>query len=260
MITIGSLSRSYIRHIPPGYSGKTPVPLMFDIHGLSDSPTGEKNKTGWGAVADAKGFIIVWPQGYMSSWNVGRCCNPAQAQNVDEVAFFKAMVAKLAEETCIDLKRVYATGCSNGGGMSYKLACDAADTFAAVAPVDFDCITGPMSSPSCAMCSPSRPITEVQFRGTSDTAVPYDGGTTPVVTGLVFPGAQTNFTTWGQINMCTGAPTPLPNNSACQQYPTCAGGVETTLCTMQNGTHCGSYQSFDIANVAWEQLQKYALP
>src|SRR5207344_1986813 len=103
------------------------------------------------------------------------------------------IIKQLQADACIDSKRVYASGCSNGGGMSYKLACDAADIIAAVAPVDFDCITGPMDSPSCGMCNPVRPITEIQFRGTSDTAVPYNGGKTPVVSGLIFPGAPTNF-------------------------------------------------------------------
>src|SRR5262249_27734353 len=107
---------------------------------------------------------------------------------------------------------------------------------------------------------PARPISEIQFRGTSDFAVPYDGGDTPVVAGLMFPGAQQNFTAWGQLNMCTGTPTALADNSACQRCPTCAGGVETVLCTVQNGTHCGNYASFGIVDLAWQQMSKFSLP
>ena len=62
----------------------------------------------------------------------------------------RAIINQLQTDACIDSKRVYASGCSNGGGMSYKLACDAADVIAAVAPVDCDCVTGSTSNPSCA--------------------------------------------------------------------------------------------------------------
>src|SRR5262249_18054421 len=149
-------------------------------------------------LSDKEGFIVVWPDGVGNSWNVGRCCSTAQSENVDDVAFTKAIVASLAEDACIDPKRVYATGCSNGGGMAFKVACDAADVIAAVAPVDFDCVTGESASPSCASCMPARPISEIQFRGTNDTAVPYDGGSGP--RGTVFPGAEENFSEWKDIN------------------------------------------------------------
>jgi polyhydroxybutyrate depolymerase len=155
--------------------------------------------------------------------------------------------------------------------MSFKLACDAADAIAAVAPVDFDCITSTADTgPSCAMCNPSRPITEIQFRATGDALVPYNGGRTPVAancppggqcSAFNFPGAPTNLTNWGQLNMCTGTPAALPSQSACQQFPMCAGGVETVLCTTQGGSHCGNYQNFGgLATLAWGQLQKFSLP
>jgi polyhydroxybutyrate depolymerase len=260
MVMSGSMNRSYVLHVPPSYTGKTPVPVVFDFHGLGGTGMSQMSTSNWRAVADAQGFIMVYPNGVGNSWNMGRCCNPAQQQNVDDVGFVRAMINQLKTDACIDAKRVYSTGCSNGGGMSYKLACDAADVIAAVAPVDCDCVTGSTSNPSCAMCAPSRPITEIAFRGTGDTIVPYGGGETPVVAGLVFPGAQSNFTNWGQINMCTGTPQPLPNHAACQTYPMCGAGAETTLCVVQNGSHCGSYGSFNIANIAWETMQKHTLP
>jgi polyhydroxybutyrate depolymerase len=257
---VGSLQRTYIVHVPPSYTGGKPVPVVIDFHPLGGSGQSQKAATSWGSVADQHGFIMVWPDGVGSSWNVGRCCDPAQSQGVDDVAFTRAIISQLTKEACIDEKRVYASGCSNGGGMAYKVACDAADLIAAVAPVDFDCITNASNDPSCDMCNPARPISEIQFRGTSDFAVPYAGGDTPVVPGLMFPGAQQNFMTWGKLNMCTGSPQALANHSACQAFPMCAGGVETTLCTVQNGTHCGNYDSFDIVDIAWERMSAFSLP
>jgi polyhydroxybutyrate depolymerase len=260
-VTVNGMTRSYIRRIPTGYTGRTQVPVVMDFHPLGGTGARQQSLSNFGAVANARGFIAVWPNGVGNSWNVGRCCGTAQQQRIDDVAFARAIVRDLqADAACIDTRRVYATGCSNGGGMAYKVACDAADTFAGVAPVDFDCITNPTNNPSCGMCTPSRPITEVQFRGTRDTAVPFNGGNTPVVAGLAFPGAVQNFMIWGMINRCTGTPQSVAGRPGCMRFPMCAGGVDTVLCTVQNGTHCGSYASFDIANKAFEMLERQVLP
>jgi polyhydroxybutyrate depolymerase len=258
-LTMNGVARTYIVHVPPGYTGQTAVPIVFDFHPLQVQATTWKVATGWSGVADKQGFILVWPQGVGDSWNAGRCCGQAQQQGVDDVAFLRAMLAQIAGDGCVDPKRVYATGCSNGGGMVYRIACDAADIVAAVAPVDFDCITGPTNTPSCASCSPARHISVAQFRGTSDTAVPYDGGPTTVVPGLVFPGAPANFADWGTRNGCSGSPQTESKYPLCETYPTCAGGVETTLCSIPLGTHCASYIPYGIAAVAWDMLQAHTL-
>jgi len=142
--------------------------------------------------------------------------------------------------------------------MAFKVACDAADVIAAVAPVDFDCVTGDTANPSCASCTPTRPISELQFRGTNDTAVPYGGGSGP--RGTVFPGAEETFSEWKGINRCTGSAEAVAGHTGCEAYGACADAVETILCTVPNGTHCGNYQSFDIVNLAWEMFQREALP
>jgi len=128
-------------------------------------------------------------------------------------------------------------------------ACEAADVIAAVAPVDFDCVDGN----ACSQCKPSRPITEIQFRGTSDSLVDYEGSG-------AFLGAKQNFALWGKLNMCTGEAAALPANGACEQYPSCASGTDTVLCTVQNGMHCGNYSSFMIPQVAWGVLKTKTLP
>jgi polyhydroxybutyrate depolymerase len=238
-LTVGGNEYPMIVHAPPSYDGTTRLPVVFDFHGLGGDENQMGNLSGWKSTGDAEGFITVFPGGVDNAWNAGFCCSDTPT----DVDFVRQAIATLDSEGCIDTRRVYASGCSNGGGMSFRLACEAADVIAAVAPVDFDCAVGY----SCADCSPSRPITEIQFRGTNDSAVPYDG-------------AQPNFERWGEINGCSGSPEPLPQNSSCQRYPTCADGVETILCTVQNGSHCGSYSSFGIAELAWSVLQKYALP
>src|SRR4051794_35665620 len=132
---------------------------------------------------------------------------------------------------------------------------------AGIAPVDFDCVTSATANDrTCgAAYAPTRPITEVQFRATGDTAVPYEGGLRPAGT-TTFPGALQTFMSFGSINMCAGTPHALAGPPACQAYPICGGDVDTVLCIVEGGSHCGNYQSFRITAIAWEILQTKSLP
>ena len=254
-LTSGGQVRSYIIHVPPGYDGKQAVPLLFDFHGLGGSGLVQRQGTGFAEKADQTGFIAVFPDGsgVIPSWNGGDCCPPATVNGVDDVAFTRAMIDRVSAEACIDRHRVYATGGSNGAVMSYFLACRAADVIAAVAPIDADALT--------PNCRPARPISALQFRGTADSIVPYDGGAITVVQpNIATPGAQQNLADWRDLDGCTGSPTPLANHSQCQIYETCSAGAAVGLCTVPNGTHYGYYRTFAVADIAWEFLRRYTLP
>jgi len=163
------------------------------------------------------------------------------------------VVIKTAQDGCIDLKRVYATGLSNGGIMSQWLACDAADMFAAVAPV---------SGPNMIDCKPSRPISVVLYRGLVDPGVLYDGGNSSP-TGHDWPSAMADFAKWRGLDQCTDTPMPLPTHPVCRISGKCAGGAEVVLCS-PDATHnlYGMAMSLGagVADVAWEVLQRHALP
>ena len=192
-LTVGDFTYPVNIHVPDSYDGVARMPVVFDFHGLGGNEDQMQRLSGWAATGDREGFITVFPGGPDNGWNAGGCCTDTPT----DVEFVREFIAYLDTEGCIDTKRVYASGCSNGGAMSYRLACEAADVIAAVAPVDFDCVVGGR----CGSCTPARPITEIQFRGTNDSAVPYSG-------------AEPNFTTWGEINMCSGSPEALPENSS----------------------------------------------
>src|SRR5262245_49018159 len=165
-------SREFLVHVPSSYDGATAVPLVLDIHGLTSSARQQAAISGWRRKADEEGFIVVHPQGLDASWNAGSlCCGNSQRSGVDDEGFLRAVVRRLESEACIDARRVYATGLSNGGGMSHLLACNAADLFAATAPVSMGNGTLP--------CQPARPISVVMTRGTQDPLVPFDGGLFP---------------------------------------------------------------------------------
>lgn len=246
MLQHGGVARDYIVHVPPSYDGKSRVPLVLDIHGLTSNASQQQALSGWRQKADAAGFIVAYPNGLNSSWNGGSlCCGMSQQNGVDDEGFIRALVAKVEQEACIDPKRVYATGLSNGGAMSHLLACRAADLFAATAPVSMGNGTMP--------CQPVRPLSVIMFRGTTDPLVPYAGGN--------FPGAQADFDQWSQLDHCTG--TPKTTHGICTTNDQCAAGVEVTLCTINAGHVLytqAAMQGAPVTDVVWEAFQRHTLP
>ena len=243
-IQIGSASRSYILHVPTGYTGTKPVPLVLDFHALGGSGSQEQSSSGYQAIADKQGFIILFPNGIDNAWNIGPCCT--NSPDVDDLGFAKGMVAAMEAEACIDTKRVYATGFSMGGGMCQYLACNAADMFAAVAPSSFDLLV-----PDEEPCAPSRPISVLAYRGTADTTVPYAGGLGPNGR-ITFLGAQGSFQRWASLDGCA---TQTTTDGDCTYLSTCTAGVEVGLCVKQGGGHAPG-----DANVGWAFLSKFTLP
>jgi polyhydroxybutyrate depolymerase len=244
-VMVGTTSRSYYLHVPAKYDGSKPVPLVVDYHGLGGTGSGEAGSNPYKSVIDPEGVISAYPDGMNGTngtgWNIGPCCN-----TYDDVAFAKALVQDVAKAACIDLKRVYAVGFSLGGGMVHRLGCEAADTFAAIAPAASDLVKETVDN-----CKPARPLTVISFRGTADGSVPYSGGLIVSFTGL---GAQATFKKWAELDQCTGSPSAEDSNG-CSTYSTCADGVQVTLCSKKNGGH-----EPGNASISWPVLKKYALP
>jgi polyhydroxybutyrate depolymerase len=250
-IQVGGIERSYLLHVPANYDASKPAPLLVDLHALAGSGPQERKLSSYPPVVDVDGALMVFPNGLPgpsgNAWNIGPCCVP----NVDDVAFIKALLVQLRATTCLDVKRIYATGVSMGGGMAYYLACHAADVFAAVAPSAFDLL-----QENAAGCQPTRPVTVISFRGSADTLVPYAGGFSAVVPGLpvTFLGAQATFQKWADLDGCSGTPS-APDSAGCSTIRDCQGGAEVTLCTKQGGG-----QDWGNAALAWPVLKRHALP
>jgi poly(3-hydroxybutyrate) depolymerase len=249
-ITVKGVQRKYILHVPAGYTGNAPVPLLVDFHPIGGSAQGQFGGTQYKSQADKDGAISVYPDGMTGpmgqAWNVKGCCTTA-----DDTAFARALVAEVKKVACIDPKRIYAAGFSMGGGMTHFSACHLSDIFAAVAPAAFDLL-----KENVDICKPVRPLTVVMFRGTNDNVVKYDGGYSAVVSGMPinFLGAKATFEKWAALNTCTGSPSAQDGNG-CSTYSNCAGGVQVTLCTKQGGGHDQGNGS-----IGWPLLKKYTLP
>lgn len=242
-LNVDGQTRTFLLHVPAGYLGDQPLPLLIDYHGLGGSAAQQSQSSGFAAVANQEGFLAVWPDGLGGAWDMGACCTNG---DVDDVAFARELVADVSSVACVDAQRVYAAGFSNGGGMSYTLACQAADLFAAVAPSAFDLLVDPEQE-----CRPVRPISVLSLRGTNDSVVPYPGG--PGSGGRVsFAGAEATLERWASINGCTGTAT---EDGSLQLYTACDQGVEVGLYTVDGGGH-----SNGPAAEAWRFLAKKRLP
>ena len=133
--------RSYILHLSPTLAPERKYPLVIVLHGGGGNAASAGKMTGMNQQANRENFIVVYPNGAgrlgdrLLTWNSGNCCGYALDHQVDDVGFLRALVERLLTQYPIDPKRVYATGISNGGMMSYRLACEASDLVAAIAPV-----------------------------------------------------------------------------------------------------------------------------
>src|SRR5262245_49736555 len=255
-LPFGGLPRNYILHVPSGYDGASPLPLVVDLHALDSNALQQRGLSGMGDVADAEHFLVAYPNGWNNAWNAKLCCGNA---NIDDVAFIRAVVSAVAAETPVDPRRVYVTGLSNGGAMSHRLACDAADLFAAAAPMAF-----PLADRPSTGCQPSRSIPVLTVMGITDMLVRYDGS--------AFGSAPATFAYWHDVNACT-ADTPEvredTGKSRCEFYTGCANGVQVGLCSVTAQAFPGQF--FDghilylnpdlvLAEVAWKFLSQFTLP
>lgn len=172
-ITVGALQRTYTVRLPSTYDGVTPLPLVIAMHGGFGSGAQLENQSLLTATAEQEGFIVVYPDGVpnplgIRTWNAGGCCGYSMNNNIDDAGFISALLDTLFSELAIDTVRVYATGMSNGGFMSYRLACELSERFAAIAPVS--------ATMTIDVCDPVRAMPVIALHSYLDTSVPYLGG------------------------------------------------------------------------------------
>jgi polyhydroxybutyrate depolymerase len=167
-ITHNGLERKYIIYSPQGYDGNSKLPLLLNFHGFGGQAGDHMSYSNMRSTADSENFILVYPQGTdldgSPHWNAA-LNGVDNKSDVDDLGFIEALINKLSSENLIDLKRVYAVGYSNGGMMSYALACYKSGLISAIGSV-----SGYMLQTEC---SPSHSIPLIKLHGTTDY---YDGG------------------------------------------------------------------------------------
>lgn len=155
---------------PAAYTGTTPVPLVLNLHGYTSSNFEQLFYGDFRAIADTANFLIVLPNGTLDAqgkrfWNTF-----GTNSTVDDVAFISHLLDTLQATYNIDKQRIYSTGMSNGGFLSYSLACELNQRITAIASV-----TGSMIESKVIACKPTRPVPVMEIHGTADATVPYNG-------------------------------------------------------------------------------------
>ncbi len=206
-LTHGGRVRTYLLHIPPQAADKKPLAVVLNFHGGGGAAKGQKEWSGLDAVADREGFLAVYPDGTgrfgrrLLTWNAGTCCGYARTNAVDDVGFVSALLVDLAARTPVDRTRVYATGMSNGAMMSYRLAVEASERIAAIAPV-----AGGMVVESF---TPHLPMPVMHFHSVDDPRALYQGGLGPrwpFLTQVLHPPVEETIGRWVQYDACPPQP------------------------------------------------------
>jgi polyhydroxybutyrate depolymerase len=230
----GGRTRSAILHVPPNYDPTSGAMLVLNFHGFSSAGWQQSLLSRMSAESDKRGFIVAYPEGVATSWNAGDCCGTAWTDSVDDVAFTRTLLDAIEAEYCIDKKRIFATGMSNGGFFSHRLGCELSDRIAAIAPV-----AGVMGIDNCA---PKRNVPVLHFHGTADPVVPYAGGT-PILQqlgfGLVFSSVSSSMEFWRKFNGCSVFEKVIyqAGDATCVEWPDCDNGAATLLCSIDGGGH-----------------------
>jgi polyhydroxybutyrate depolymerase len=253
----GGVSRWFFRHVPPGYDGKRPTPVVVDIHGYAEGATVHTKMSALGPYGDQHGFVTVSPQGRGSIPFWDTTLGSADMQ------FIGALLDSVDRTLCVDDNRIFVTGLSNGAFMTSAIACAFADRVAAAAPV--------AGIRDIAGCRPTRAVPVVTFHGTEDPFVAFEGGLGPKALALPAPDGSgktlaeeglantdkgpsiTDLTAaWAKRNGCTTRPDeqPLAADVTVVRFK-CPAGSETELYRITGGGHTwpGSEFSKGIASV-----------
>jgi polyhydroxybutyrate depolymerase len=243
-VPIGGLTRMYRVHVPAKYDPAVPTPLLLSFHGGGADMEYQSTDKYYGQVAksESDGFIVVFPNGFsklksgkFATWNAGTCCAGARDEKVDDVAFVRKIVENLRHQLNVDNNRVYASGMSNGGMLTYRLACEMSDTFKAIASV--------AGTDNTVTCTPQFPVSVLHIHAKNDDHVLFTGGA-----GQTFRDKSmvTNFTSapatiakWVKLDACNQSPNRILDKPGayCDAYSQCKDGVTVELCVTETGGH-----------------------
>ena len=225
--------REYLLYVPESYDPTSAqnVPLVINIHGFSQWPANQANVSQWNQLADEEGFIVVYPSGLgiPKRWRVTRTAEEPTAVDI-ELQYYRDLIDKLSKEYAIDPERIYASGLSNGGGMSLRLACSLSDRVAAIGGVagaylvDLD---------ECAGGVPG-----IFFHGQADKIVPYEGGPSERFP-IDFPYIPVFVDDYAQLNGCDANETVFLEKDHVRgvRYEGCDPGADVVFYTISDGGH-----------------------
>jgi polyhydroxybutyrate depolymerase len=258
-LTIGGSDREYYLYTPAILKPSQSVPLVIGLHGGRGQPQQFARTTNFNKLAQKQGFIIAYPVGIDRNWNDGRDSKTLPTQN--DVAFIRAMIDDIQKTRQIDPSRIYATGISNGGFMTQRLACELGDRISA-----FAAVASTMAAPISSACKSSPPVPILTINSPVDQFVPWQGGMMPRGAGGVILSVAETTDFWRTKNGCSQKPivTTAKSNAPADgtkvivaDHRTCQSGREVVQVTIAGGGHTwpsGSNQPAALVGVTSNQI------
>ena len=242
-LTSGQRPRTYRLFVPPGYDGRTRLPLVLDLHGSGGNAAGQARNSGLETVAASERFLVATLQGENNRWNV-----PVQDGRADDVAYVSDVIDHVAARACADLARVYMTGFSGGGRMTSLAACRLGSRLAAVAPVSALRWPGPCDGPR---------VPVLTFHGLADPQNPYDGHAAGRGAEWL-ESVPEALAGWARHNGCRGdailddPPGPLST----MRYDGC-GDAEVRMIRIDGLGHTWTKTEIDTTSVMWQFFKSH---
>lgn len=242
--THNGVTRMYQLHVPAKYNPQTPTPFLLALHGGGGDMSYQANDKYYKQISksDEVGFIVAFPNGYskfksgkFATWNAGKCCGDARDNNIDDVGFLKELVSRVTSQLNVDKNKIFATGMSNGGMMSYRLACELADTFKGIAAV--------AGTDNTINCTPKNPISILHIHAKNDDHVLFNGGsgkgTKDKTKVTEFNSVPNTISKWVKFNGCNETPKRVleKEGAYCDLYSPCKNNTEVKLCVTETGAH-----------------------
>jgi polyhydroxybutyrate depolymerase len=223
--------------VPSKYDPKVAMPLVILLHGYSASGDIQESYMQFQPLAESRGFLYAHPDGEKDAqgyqfWNATEACCDFGSPKIDDSAYLEQVIHDIQGQYTVDPKRIFFIGHSNGGFMSYRMACDHSDTVAAIAVLAGDMFNDPME------CKAQNPVSVLHIHGTADATIAYLGGT---IGPNAFPAAATSVQDWVTTNGCDAmADTSAPNLDLEATIP----GAESTVSTWKKGCKAGTGVAF----------------
>ncbi len=242
----GGRKRVYRLFVPANATGQAGLPLVFDLHGTGGHAASRARETGFEALAAREGFAVATLQAEDSRWNV-----PVYTPRADDVQYVSDVIDHIAAHSCVDPRRVYATGFSGGGRMSSLLGCRLNDRIAAIAPVGGLRWFGP-----CA----GRAVPVLTVHGLADFTNPYEGhGDRGAEWVESVPEALAG---WAAHNHCQQKLVQDKHAGPLQtvRYAGCTGSAEVKLLRIDGMGHIWPHTEVDATAAVWQFFKAHPLP
>ncbi|MDE3120628.1 MAG: dienelactone hydrolase family protein [Paracoccaceae bacterium] len=236
-IEVGGLTRHFLLYVPaslPEHPGPRPLVVVLHGGGGTDAEIARATRHRFEALAEQAGFLVLYPDAIGRMWDTGEGeVSAGLSPRRDDLSFLKAAVTAVEARYPVDRSRLFATGISRGGHMSYLLACRAPGMFRAIAPVAMTLPAG-----LAADCAKAPPTGFLLIEGTADPLVPYKGGRVTVLGRQrdTVLSADATIAAFARINRCAGARTDAPMGAVDRiRYSGCA--VPTGFDRVKGGGH-----------------------